>query len=147
MYTCQCPNLAISLGKGWMAKICPIKVVVKVLAIHSTVKICLLSGAQRFSHTEIKGYFIQNGQDVPITSQISKENFEMIKKLQKRRISLWYVLVLRLKGFTQILKDSFQLPSWAVLVNSELIEPKSKMLERILTRNGRKLKGVYNIQL
>jgi hypothetical protein len=27
------------------------------------------------------------------------------------------------------------------LVNSELIEPKSKMLERILTRNVRKLKG------
>jgi len=65
-------------------------------------KLCLLSGAQRFSHTEIKGSFIQNGQDVPITSQISKENFEMIKKLQKRRISLWYVLVLRLKGFTNL---------------------------------------------
>lgn len=28
------------------------------------------------------------------------------------------------------------------MVNSELIEPKSKMLERILTRNARKLKGL-----
>ena len=44
---------------------------------------------QEFSHTKIKGLFAQNGQDIPITSQISKENFEIIKKLQKRRISLY----------------------------------------------------------
>jgi len=52
-----------------MAKICPILFAVKVLAIHSTVK-----------NLPLKGLFIQNGEGVPITSQISKENFEMIKK-------------------------------------------------------------------
>ena len=57
---------------------------------------------QELSHTKINGLFAQNGQDIPITSQISKENFEMIMKLQKRRKSLWYVLVVRLKRFTNI---------------------------------------------
>ena len=75
---------------------------VKVLAIHSTVKNLPLVRGQELSHTKINGLFAQNGQDIPITSQISKENFEIIEKLQKRRISLWYVLVLRFKGFTNL---------------------------------------------
>jgi len=32
------------------------------------------------------------GQYVPITSQISKENFEVIKRVEIKRIRLWYVL-------------------------------------------------------
>jgi hypothetical protein len=51
-------KFAISIGKaiGWMAKICPIKVVVKVLAIHSTVKNLPLMRAQKFSHTQACPY-------------------------------------------------------------------------------------------
>ena len=66
-YTSQCPNLAISIGKaiGWVAKICPLLVVVKVLAIHSTVKKLPLMRAQKFSHTKIKGLFIQMFQLLP----------------------------------------------------------------------------------
>ena len=33
-----------------------------------------------------------DGQYVPITSQISKENFEVIKRVEIKRIRLWYVL-------------------------------------------------------
>merc|ERR1712113_289538 len=33
-----------------------------------------------------------DGQYVPITSQISKENFEVIKRVEIKRFRLWYVL-------------------------------------------------------
>ena len=75
--------------------------VVKVLAIHSTVKNLPLMRDQKFSHTKTKGFVVQDGQDVPITSQISRENFEMIKELQKRRIM--YVLVLRFTNLRLII--------------------------------------------
>lgn len=75
--------------------------VVKVLAIHSTVKNLPLMRDQKSSHTKTKGFVVQDGQDVPITSQISRENFEMIKELQKRRIM--YVLVLRFTNLRLII--------------------------------------------
>jgi len=93
---------------------------------------------QKFSHTKTKGFVVQDGQDVPITSQISRENFEMIKELQKRRIM--YVCTC-----SQIHKSQTHYScrvglSWSI----QKIEPNSKMLERILTRNARKLKWVYD---
>jgi len=117
--------------------------VVKVPAIHSTVKNLPLVRDEELSHTTIEGLFAQNCQDVPITSQISKENFEIIKKLQKRRISL--CMVCTCSQIERIYKSQTQYScrvglSWPI----PKIEPNCKMLERIQTRNARKLKWAYN---
>jgi len=61
-----------------------------VLAIH--VRSQKLASNQKSRHIIAFSFNRFDGQYVPITSQISKENFEVIKRVEIKRVRLWYVL-------------------------------------------------------
>ena len=51
-----------------------------------------LASNQKSRHIIAFSFNRFDGQYVPITSQISKENFEVIKGVEIKRVTLWYVL-------------------------------------------------------
>jgi len=94
---------------------------------------------QKFSHTKIKGLFVQDCQILP---KLVKKTLKLSKKLQKKKDKP--IMVCTCSQIQRIYKSQTHYScrvglSWSI----QKIEP-NKMLERILTRNARKLKWVYD---